>query len=140
MNYLDFLIQDCLREYENVYIHSAIQLSTAQSNQSDNSIAVLLLLEQNLFSFESMETVTPVSLEEAPAEGPKKRFSCLECNLSYSGKTELKRHQLKHKPNKHGCSIMGCMKTFHRSDAMRVHAIAHERRVLEEEQKLLMNL
>jgi hypothetical protein len=49
MSYLDFLIQDCLREYENGKIQSAIDLSTAQSTRSDNSIVVPLLLEQKVF-------------------------------------------------------------------------------------------
>jgi Zn finger protein HypA/HybF involved in hydrogenase expression len=147
MNDLDFLIHDCLREYDDVYIPSVIDTSITHSAKRDKSIGVPLLLEQNfnypnyvsrvspaitmpsiqkdnlaevtevpfvfpkhsVFCFKSMEMVTLVSPAESPMEGPKNRFSCLECNLSYSGKPMLKRHQQKHNhPNKHKCTIMEC--------------------------------
>jgi hypothetical protein len=182
MNDLDFLIHDCLREYDDVYIPSVIDTSITQSAKRDKSIGVPLLLEQShftfnypnyvsrvspaiampssipsiqkdnlaevtevpfvfpkhsVFCFKSMEMITLVSPAESPMEGPKNRFSCLECSLSYSGKPMLKRHQQKHNhPNKHKCTIMECGKTFHRSDAMRAHAKVHERRILKEEREM----
>jgi uncharacterized Zn-finger protein len=60
MNYLDFLIQDCLREYANDYIPSAIDASTAQSTQSAKFIDVPLL-EQNFFSFKNTNLVSQAS-------------------------------------------------------------------------------
>jgi hypothetical protein len=83
-----------------------------------------------------------VSPVDAPVEAPKGRFTCLDCGLQYRSIRELKRHRLKHsEPRKNRCCIVGCMKTFHRSDAiMRVHVKAHERLILKEEQELTMNL
>jgi uncharacterized Zn-finger protein len=114
--------------------------SSVPSIQKDNLAEVAEVPFDNVFCFKSMEVATSVSPAEAPMEGPKIRFRCLECNLSYSGKTELKRHQQKHnQPDKHKCTIMKCGKTFHRSDAMRAHAKVHERRILKEGRELKKN-
>jgi predicted RNA-binding Zn-ribbon protein involved in translation (DUF1610 family) len=61
MSYLDFLIQDCLREYANDYIPSSIDESTAQSTQSAKLIDVPLLLERNRFSFKYTNLVSRAS-------------------------------------------------------------------------------
>jgi hypothetical protein len=57
MNYLDFLIQDCLREYAEDYIPSTIDAPTAQSARSDKSIYVL---EETLFDIQPF-LISPVS-------------------------------------------------------------------------------
>jgi uncharacterized Zn-finger protein len=151
MTYLEELIQDCLREYADVYKPSAIndiqplfleheQVSPASpltpgitvpfSVQSAKTVNLAYVQNRSLFSFESMERLSPVTPPGASDDPRKDRFICVECSRSYNGKTELKRHQRKHnQPNKYACTIVGCIKTFYRSDAMRAHAKAHERRL-----------
>jgi hypothetical protein len=67
MSYLDFLIQDCLREYANDYIPSAIDSSSAQSAQSDTSIDVTFLPEQRLFEMQPMLVSSTTSVIAIPS-------------------------------------------------------------------------
>jgi hypothetical protein len=153
MSYLDFLIQDCLREYANDYTPSAIDVSSAQSTQSDIFIDVPILPEQRLFDMQPMlvspapsdiampfsfkpaqpDIISPVSPAEATLEAPKSRLKCSQCSNSYLGSRQLKRHMKKHStPNKYNCTIVGCEYTTYRIDGMRSHIKTHERRILKE--------
>jgi uncharacterized Zn-finger protein len=158
-NHLDFVIQDCLKSYSDVYTTSAksideilpLVLENLSSHKSTDlvspespltpAIAMPSLFQsaqkvdsadvpkQNIL-FDSMEMASPVSSPGTLEDAPKVLFTCLKCSESYRALRELKRHQKKHNnPNKHGCTIMGCKRTFYRSDAMRVHVRSHERRM-----------
>jgi hypothetical protein len=132
MSYLDFLIQDCLKAYADDYVPSSTNIpspvtaSSVQPTQSDFPQG----LEKNIFGTDSIEMVSPVSPVDAQREAHS-QYVCEECNKSYPGKRQLKRHRHKHKtPDKYMCTIDGCEKTSYRMDAMRSHVKAHEKRIL----------
>jgi hypothetical protein len=65
MSYLDFLIHNCLREYADDYIPSAIDESTAQSTQSDKCIDVPLLVAKSFFNIQSKNLISPTTSDIA---------------------------------------------------------------------------
>jgi hypothetical protein len=123
--YLDFLIQDCLKEYEQDNIPYSIDIpSTTQLAQSDVTDFPIQSLGQR------GGVVSPVSPVDVKQEAPKGQFNCQLCAKTYNTKRQLKRHLIKHNRSEmYTCTVDGCEKTSHRMDSIRSHARAHEKRI-----------
>jgi uncharacterized Zn-finger protein len=132
---LDFLIRDCLEAYTeetlDFEIPSHARSATDQRDETADTSFGFPELE-HIFNFTSTEEVSPITPEEA-SEGPlgtETPFTCNVCGKPYRGNRQLKRHMKKHSSaDKFSCTIEGCEKTSYRTDAMRSHIKAHERRL-----------
>jgi hypothetical protein len=137
---LEALIRDCLEAYTEETLEFEIPWpDRSATDQCEEISEIPLIFPEQILSFnptEGTEEASPISTEESK-EGPlvpnktaKTPFTCTVCSKPYSGNRQLQRHMKKHSsPDKFSCTIEGCLKTMHRTDAMRSHIKAHENRL-----------
>jgi uncharacterized Zn-finger protein len=129
---LDFLIRDCLKAYTEETLEFDIPSPAQLAKIQYDEIPSPLKFPENVFSFNPIEELSPLSPAEASKEflALNHRFACDLCSKKYRGKRELNRHMKKHdSPNKFSCTIDGCLQSTYRIDAMRCHIKKHEKRL-----------